>query len=93
MKTRVINNGKCEEKPILYIDMDGTIVDFVYAMNNEMSPEEKALYGDHPDDCPGLFSRMRAFDGAKEAVLRLMVHFDVYILSTAPWDNPSERGT
>lgn len=40
MKTRVINNGKNEEKPILYIDMDGTIVDFVYAMNNEMTPED-----------------------------------------------------
>lgn len=40
MKTRVINNGKNEGKPILYIDMDGTIVDFVYAMNNEMTPED-----------------------------------------------------
>lgn len=89
MKKRVINGGKNEEKPILYIDMDDTIVDFVDAMKHKMTPEEKALYGNHPDDCPGLFSRMLAFDGAKEAVLRLMENFDVYILSTAPWKNPS----
>lgn len=89
MKTKVMNNNENVEKPILYIDMDGTIVDFVYAMNNEMTTEEKALYGDLPDDCPGLFSRMPEIKGATEAVLRLMEHFDVYILSTAPWNNPS----
>lgn len=89
MKKRVINGGKNEEKPILYIDMDGTIVDFVDAMKHKMTPEEQELYGDNPDDCPGLFSRMSEYEGAKEAVLRLMENFDVYILSTAPWKNPS----
>ena len=88
MKTGVINNANVEKKPILYIDMDGTIVDFVAGMET-MTAEEKALYNDHPDDCPGLFLRMPAMEGTKEAVLRLMQRFDVYILSTAPWNNPS----
>lgn len=79
---------KTQEKPILYVDMDGTIVDFKAAMDS-MSAEEKALYGDNPDDCPGLFSRMPEIKGAKDAVLRLTENFDVYILSTAPWNNPS----
>ena len=32
---------------------------------------------------------MKPVDGAIEAYEELTKHFDVYILSTAPWDNPS----
>ena len=41
------------------------------------------------DDVPGIFSKMKPVDGAIEAYEELTKHFDVYILSTAPWNNPS----
>lgn len=41
------------------------------------------------DEIPGLFGQMLPMDGAIEAVHRLNEYYDCYILSTAPWKNPS----
>lgn len=43
----------------------------------------------HYDDIPGLFSLMDPMPGAIEAMQELNKFFDLYILSTAPWLNPS----
>jgi 5'(3')-deoxyribonucleotidase len=48
------------------------------------SPNDKDI-----DDCPGIFSLMEPMPGAVEAFHELEMHFDVYILSTAPWKNPT----
>ena len=41
------------------------------------------------DDIPGIFALMDPMPGAIEAVHELAPLFDLYVLSTAPWDNPS----
>jgi 5'(3')-deoxyribonucleotidase len=73
---------------IVYVDMDGVLVDFQSGINS-LSAEELKLYENNLDEVPGIFSRMKAIDGALEAFEKLNKHFDVYILSTAPWENPT----
>jgi 5'-nucleotidase len=75
-------------KKILYIDMDNVLVDFKSALQH-CNPEVLEKYCEHPDDIPGIFAKMKPMDGALEAFARLVELFDIYILSTAPWDNPS----
>jgi 5'(3')-deoxyribonucleotidase len=41
------------------------------------------------DDVPGIFSLMDPIENAIESYAALTRKFDTYILSTAPWDNPS----
>ena len=68
--------------------MDGVIVDFVSALNLQ-SEETLKEYEGRLDEIPGLFSQMKPMPGALEAVRRLNEKYDCYILSTAPWNNPS----
>lgn len=72
----------------LYIDMDNVLVDFTSAF---VHIDEATLkqYEGHLDDVPGIFSKMTPMDGAIEAYKKLAARYDVYILSTAPWNNPS----
>jgi len=46
-------------------------------------------YEDHLDDVPGIFACMDPMPGAIESYKELADRFDTYILSTAPWENPS----
>ena len=81
-------------KKIVYLDMDDVIVDFKSGI--------EAVQADHPkkdpksreaswDEVPGIFSKMKPVDGAIEAVkiLAKSRKLDVYVLSTAPWENAS----
>lgn len=72
----------------LYFDMDGVLVDFQSGLDQQ---DEKILkeHDGHLDEIPGLFGAMKPLEGAIEAVHRLQEHYDCYILSTAPWKNPS----
>lgn len=72
----------------LYFDMDGVLVDFQSGLAQQ---DEKILreYEGREDEIPGIFGVMKPIDGAIEAVHRLSKHYDCYILSTAPWRNPS----
>jgi len=74
-------------KKILYIDMDGVLVDCnsTFAC---LSADEKRQYKD-ADDIPGVFGRMSPMPGAIEAYRELSRLFDTYVLSTAPWENQS----
>ena len=76
------------KKQIIYIDMDNVLVDFTTAFPH-LSDETMREYDGHLDDVPGIFSLMKPVKGAIEAYHYLAEHFDVYILSTAPWNNPS----
>lgn len=76
------------EKPRLYFDMDGVLVDFQSALDLQ-TPEVLAAYEGRKDEIPGLFGQMLPMPGAIEAVHALAEHYDCYILSTAPWKNPS----
>ena len=76
------------KKKIVYVDMDNTIVDFKSGIE-KLSKEDQEKFKDNFDDHPEIFSLMEPIDGAIEALKELNNHFDLYILSTAPWDNPN----
>ena len=80
---------------IVYVDMDGVLVEFPESLD-DVHPsiintcrawcEET---GNHHSDFEGIFSTLHPKAGAIEAISRLMNRFEVYLLSTAPWDNHS----
>lgn len=75
-------------KKRVYFDMDNVIVDFKSALD-KVDEATKKEYEGHMDDIPGLFGLMEPIPGAIEALNRINAHYDCYILSTAPWKNPS----
>ena len=75
-------------KKIVYVDMDGVLVDFRSAL--PFVPDEvQREYAGHLDDVPGIYSLMKPMPGALVAFTELASLFDTYILSTSPWDNPT----
>ena len=75
-------------RKIVYVDMDNVLVDFKSAL--PYVPDEVLReYAGHLDDVPGIFSLMTPMPGALVAFSELATLFDTYILSTAPWDNPT----
>ena len=73
---------------VLYVDMDNVLVDFSSGVNR-LDHEIRLAYEGRLDEAPGIFSLMDPIDGAIAAYEELCDRFDVYILSTAPWENPS----
>ena len=76
---------------ILYIDMDNVMVDFESGLNKifNVRPEFRKIYEGRYDEIPSLFSLMDPMPGALDAYHILNEHYDTYLLSTAPWENPS----
>ena len=72
----------------LFFDMDGVLADFESGLA-KVDESIKKKYEGYYDEIPGLFSLMEPVNGAIEAVKELAKHYDVFILSTAPWKNPS----
>lgn len=72
----------------VYIDMDNVLVDFQSGLAL-ISEDVKNEYSGRLDEIPGLFGLMKPMEGAIEAVHELQKHYDLFILSTAPWKNPS----
>lgn len=83
-----IERKKRHQKEIVYVDMDNVLVDFKSGIET-LTEEERIKYDGHFDEVPGIFSKMRPNKGAIEAYQWLTNYFDVYILSTAPWENSS----
>ena len=79
------------KKPIIYIDMDGVLVDFESALT-KVSPEMLEKFDGEYDNIPGIFALMDPVPGALEAVDRLKEKYDLYILSSSPWENPTALG-
>lgn len=79
---------KSLEKKILYIDMDSVLVDFQSGID-QLSDATKKEYENKLDEVPGIFSLMQPTSGAIYIVKKLAKLYDIYILSTAPWENPS----
>jgi 5'(3')-deoxyribonucleotidase len=73
---------------ILYLDMDNVLVDFESGIQ-QLNEEIKIQYAGKLDEVPDIFSKMKPLAGALESVEILAQYFDIYILSTAPWENPS----
>lgn len=75
-------------KKIVYVDMDNVLVDFKSGINR-LPNYLKDKYAGNYDEAPGIFALMDPMPGAIEAYHELNELFDTYILSTAPWKNPS----
>jgi len=75
-------------KKVLYIDMDNVLVDFQSGID-QLDEETRERYADRLDEVPGIFALMAPNPGAIEAYHQLSTIYDTYILSTAPWENPS----
>ena len=75
-------------RKILYLDMDGVLVDFMSGAN-KLSPSVRRRFANRLDKVTGVFGLMEPVVGAVEAFAELSTLFDVYILSTPPWDNAS----
>lgn len=79
-------------KKIIYFDMDGVLVDLA-AKIAEYPAEVVAKFekDDMVDQMPSLFLDPPPMKGAVDAFNKFVNSdkYDVYILSTAPWENPS----
>lgn len=73
---------------IVYVDMDNVLVDFATGIA-QLAPEVVQAYEGRLDEVPGIFGLMQPMSGAVAAFEELSQVFDVYVLSTAPWENPS----
>lgn len=76
-------------KKVVYIDLDGVIVDLIGELNHELSTSTK-VYEDPTDlidDSETIFLNAKPIPHALESINELEKHYDVYILSTAPWHN------
>lgn len=61
-------------KKIIYIDMDGVLVDYENGNNESKGNKE-------------FFKKMKPISNAIESVIELSKNYDCYILTTAPWSN------
>jgi len=68
--------------------MDNVLVDFQSGID-QLDEKAKKEYEGRLDEVPGIFSLMKPMEGAIEAYKLLSQKYDIYILSTAPWENPS----
>ena len=68
--------------------MDNVLVNFQSGLD-KIDPQTQSKFNDKNDEIPGIFSLMEPVDGAIEAFEKLSSLYDTYILSTAPWENPS----
>ena len=75
-------------KRILYVDMDNVLVDFPSGIAR-LPDEIIRKYEDRLDEVPGIFAMMDPLPSAVDSYEILSAVFDTYILSTAPWENPT----
>ena len=76
-------------RKIIYIDLDGVIADFDKARWEHPLCNQTPFKG-RPDRIPDIYRDLEPIEGALDAVNQLLDNelLDIYILSTAPWDNP-----
>lgn len=75
-------------KKRIYFDMDGVLVDFESGLK-KLDDAVKEQYKGRLDEIPGLFALMEPMPGATEVVKLLARNYEVYILTTSPWNNPT----
>ena len=71
---------------ILFVDMDGVIVDFIQSAKNSPYYEK---YIDELDKIPDVFLNAPPMKYAIDSISKIIDSgkYDIYIASTAPWDN------
>jgi len=82
-----------ERKKIIYIDMDGVLVDLNREFDHwfEAHPNLKGRYKHNPDHIHGIFRNPPPIEGAVEAVNKLYESgkYELFIATAAPWGNPN----
>ncbi len=75
---------------IVYVDMDGVLVDFHSGLQ-KVGKKMRKKYKGREDEIPRVFSLMEPMPGAIETfhALQESDEYDAYILSTASWHNPT----
>jgi 5'(3')-deoxyribonucleotidase len=81
-----LKNKSNKPKKILYIDLNGVLVNFDSGLKNIDKNILKKYDGDF-DNIPDILFRMKPMFGAVEAFRKLSKKFNTYILSTASWEN------
>ena len=78
------------KKKIVYFDMDNTLVNFQSAID-QLPTQVKESYKGELDNVPGIFSKMKPINEMVHLFNQMAAdeRYDVYILSTSPWDNPT----
>lgn len=80
------------KKKVIYIDMDGVLVDLGYAFDEFFidHPTLKERYKENPDHIQGIFRNAPPINGAIEAVNKLAKSnkYEMFIATSAPWGNP-----
>ncbi len=73
---------------IVYVDMDGVLVDFESGLD-KVGKKMRTKYRGREDEIPRIFSLMEPMPGAIESfkALQTSPKYDAYILSTASWGN------
>ncbi len=80
------------DKELLFIDMDGVMADFHEKAERLISERELNNNNSGVDKVsrlPGFYSDLLPIEGAIDAFKLLSEHYEVYLLSTAAWTNPS----
>lgn len=75
-------------KKRIYFDMDGVLVDFESGVE-KLDEAVKEQYKGRLDEVPGIFALMEPLPGAIEVVKLLARNYDLFILTTSPWNNPT----
>lgn len=74
---------------IVYVDLDGVVADFNHGKINHplsMTPP----YIGRPDKLPGVYKDLLPIKNSVKSVNKILndSRYDLFFLSTAPWDNP-----
>lgn len=85
-----LDSEKPTAKKIVYVDMGGVLMDF-HAGLELISDELRKEYAGRYDEVPNIVSYLPPVKSAVEAMYALQKSgkYDVYILSTSPWSNPT----
>ena len=75
-------------KKIVYVDMDNVLVNFQSGID-QLNEDLLVEYDGRLDEVPDIFGLMKPMEKAIESYIELTKHYDVYILSTSPWENES----
>ena len=73
----------------IFIDMDNCLVNFQSGIDKLSKSVLSKYEWEDLDEVPGIFSKMEPNPGAIEVIKKLSRIYDLYILSTAPWENPT----
>jgi len=74
---------------IVYVDLDGVIADFDLGKMEHPLGSVSPYIG-RPDKLPGIYKDLQPIKDSIESVNKILSdsRYDLYFLSTAPWDNP-----